>query len=126
MERRQMSREREGERPDVDEESTADENDRQTKVAGVRREKTRAKTAFTKAWRALLSAIANSYTPSEINGLTAELDDQMMDVLEVMEWLASLLELHSNDLADEKVGDEMEKIEEEYSSAQNRAAECCE
>ena len=43
-----------------------------------------------------------------------------------MELLVSLFELKSNDVAAEIVSDEMEKIQEDYLSAQNRAAEYCE
>ena len=92
-------------------------------VTAVRRAKTRAKTAFTKARRALLSAIANNYTLAEIDGCTAELDEEVTAALEVMESLATMLELQDSNRAAEKVSEEMEKLEEEDSSAQNRAAE---
>ena len=103
----------------MDKESTVDKNDLETNVAGVRREKTWAKTAFTTSWRILPGAFTNSFTPSEINDFTAALDDRMTDVQELLDSLAFLLELQNNDLAVEKVSDEVEKIEEEYSSAQN-------
>ena len=87
-------------------------------AAAVRRAKTRVKTAFTKTRRALLSAIANNYTLAEIDGCTAELDEEVRAALEVMESLATLLELQDSNQAAEKVSEEMEKLEEEYSSAQ--------
>ena len=100
-----------------------DQDDKEMNVAAVRRAKTSAKTAFMKARRALLSAIANNFTPAEINGWTAQLDDEITVALEIMESLATVLELQDNNQAAEKVSEELEKIEEEYSSAQNRAAE---
>ena len=103
--------------------SKNDEGDREMNVAAVRRAKTRAKIAFTKTRRALLSAIANNYTLAEIDGCTAELDEELTAALEVMESLATPLELQDSNRAAEKVSEEMEKLEEEYSSAQNRAAE---
>ena len=76
-------------------------------VAAVRRANTRAKTAFTKARRALLSAIANNYTLAEIDGCTAELDEEVTAALEVMESLATLLELQDSNRAAEKVSEKM-------------------
>ena len=113
-------------RPNEDEESTAgNENDEETNLAGVRREKTRAMTAFNKARRALLDAIANRSTRSDIASFTAELDDRTTDAVKAMESLASLVKLQSNDFAAKKVSKEMEKFEEQYWSAQNRATEYC-
>ena len=103
--------------------SKNDEDDREMNVAAVRRARTHAKTAFTKTRRALLSVIANNYTLAEIDGCSAELDQEVTAALEVMESLAALLELQDSNRAAEKVSEEMEKLEEEYSSAQNRAAE---
>ena len=103
-----------------------DRDNREMDVAAGRRDKTRAKTAFTKARRGLLAAIANSFTPSEIDGCTAELDERMEEVLGVMDELAALLEHQRNREAADRIVTEMEKIEEEYSAAQDRAAEYCE
>ena len=103
-----------------------DRDNREMDVAAGRRNKTRAKTAFTKARHGLLAAIANSFTPSEIDGCTAELDERMEVVLGVMDELAALLEHQRNREAADRIVTEMEKIEEEYSAAQDRAAEYCE
>ena len=103
-----------------------DRDNREMDVAAGRRDKTRAKTAFTKARRGLLAAIANSFTPSEIDGCTAELAERMEEVLGVMDELAALLEHQRNREAADRIVTEMEKIEEEYSAAQDRAAEYCE
>ena len=103
-----------------------DRDNREMDVAAGRRDKTRAKTAFTKARCGLLAAIANSFTPSEIDGCTAELDERMEEVLGVMDKLAALLEDQRNREAADRIVTEMEKIEEKYSAAQDRAAEYCE
>ena len=113
-------------RPNVDKESTAgNQKAEETGLAGVRREKTRAMTAFKKARRALLDAIAKRCTRSEIASFTSELDDRTTDAVKAMESLASLVKLQSDDLAAKKVSKEMEKFEEQYWSAQNRATDYC-
>ena len=72
--------------PNVDKESTAGNQKAEEKgLAGVRRKRTRAMTAFKKARRALLDAIANRSTRSEIASFTAELDDRTTDATKATE-----------------------------------------
>ncbi|XP_065895432.1 uncharacterized protein [Dysidea avara] len=93
-------------------------------VSDLKREKATAKAGFTKVRRCLLTVIQREDTDSvEIKGICEELDVALGCAMNVMERLYDRYKLDKDSKSADKLSDEIEKIEIEYSNAQNRAQE---
>ena len=91
-------------------------------VAELKREKAAKKTAFTKVRRCLLTIIQREDVDSEeIKDICEELDIALENVMSAMDKLFDRYKIEKDNRAAERLGDEIEQIEIEYSSAQNRA-----
>ena len=91
-------------------------------VAELKREKAAKKTGFTKVRRCLLIIIQREDVDSqEIKDICEELDIALENVMSAMDKLFDRYKIEKDNRAAERLGDEIEQIEFEYSSAQNRA-----
>ena len=91
-------------------------------VAELKREKAAKKTVFTKVRRCLLTIIQREDVDSqEIKDICEELDIALENVMSAMDKLFDRYKIEKDNRAAERLGDEIEQIEFEYSSAQNRA-----
>ena len=89
-------------------------------VAELKREKAAKKTAFTKVRRCLLTIIQREDVDSqEIKDICEELDIALENVMSAMDKLFDRYKIEKDNRAAERLGDEIEQIEIEYSSAQN-------
>ena len=88
----------------------------------MKREKAAKKTAFTKVRRCLLTIIQREDVDNqEIKDICEELDIALENVMSAMDKLFDRYKIEKDNRAAERLGDKIEQIEIEYSSAQNRA-----
>ena len=88
----------------------------------MKREKATKKTAFTKVRRCLLTTIQREDIDSqEIKDICEELDTALENVMSAVDKLFDRYKIQKDSEGAERFGDEIEQIEIEYSSVQNRA-----
>ena len=91
-------------------------------VGDLKREKAIKKTAFTKVRRYLLTVIQREDVNSqEIKDACDELDIVLENVMSAMDKLFERYKMDRESRSAERLGEEIEQIEIEYSNAQNRA-----
>ena len=91
-------------------------------VGDLKREKATKKTAFTKVRRYLLTVIQREDVNSqEIKDACDELDIVLENVMSAMDKLFERYKMDRESRSAERLGEEIEQIEIEYSNAQNRA-----
>ena len=91
-------------------------------VGDLKREKATQKTAFTKVRRSVLTIIQREEVDiKELKDMCDELDIALENVMNVMNRLFDRYKIDKDRKNFERLGDEIEQIEIEYSNAQNRA-----
>ena len=91
-------------------------------VGDLKREKAAQKTAFTKVRRSVLTIIQREEVDiKELKDMCDELDIALENVMNVMNRLFDRYKIDKDRKNFERLGDEIEQIEIEYSNAQNRA-----
>ena len=91
-------------------------------VGDLKREKATKKTAFTKVRRYLLTVIQREDINSQvIKDASDELDIVLENVMSAMDKLFERYKMDRESRSAERLGEEIEQIEIEYSNAQNRA-----
>ena len=91
-------------------------------VGDLKREKAAKKTAFTKVRRCVLTIIQREEVDiQELKDACDELDTALENVMGIMDRLFDRYKIDKDNRNFEKLGEEIEQIEIEYSNAQNRA-----
>ena len=91
-------------------------------IADLKREKATKKTAFTKVRRCLLTIIQREEVDmQELKDICDELDVALEHVMSAMDRLFYRYKMEKDRISSERLGEEIEQIEIEYSNAQNRA-----
>ena len=94
-------------------------------IADLKQNKTRSKTAFTKARRRLLVLIQENTTIERIDEECEQLEMFMKELLEVTDRLSAKYRLEKDIKSNDKLSSEIEKIEIEFTDAQNRVQRVC-